>query len=252
MKLHISENPVELGKTLSAEIAGALKEALASKTVVNLVLASAASQIETLKNLVAVDGIDWGRVCMFHLDEYIGLDEDHPASFRKFLKDRFLAHVDPLKEVHLINGSAENPAEECRRLNAIAAGREIDVACIGMGENAHLAFNDPPADFEITDPFLVVELDEACRRQQLGEGWFPTLDKVPTHAISMSVQFVMGFKKIVAPVPDQRKAKAIKDSFELPITNMVPCTILQRHPDCRIYADKASASLLEDAERHLG
>lgn len=245
MKLHLSENPVQLGVSLGNRIAAGLREAIATHGDINIILASAASQIEMLKNLVKADGIDWSRVSMFHMDECIGLPADHPAGFANFLRERFLAHVPPLKETFLISSTAD-PEEEMRRLNDIASGRTIHFACIGVGENAHIAFNDPPADFEVEDPFIIVKLDETTRNQMLAEGWYKTLAEVPNSAISMSVKFVMSARTIVAPVPGPRKAKAIRDVFEGPVTNLVPCSILQTHPDCTIYCDRESTKLMKD------
>lgn len=248
MKLDISRNPVELGQKLAQRMGDIMCAKIAARGEINIILASAASQIEMLKNLVKDERIDWSKVTMFHLDEYIGIDADHPARFANFLKERFLAHVPPLKETFLINSTGD-PHEEVRRLNAAAQGRTIDLACIGVGENAHIAFNDPPADFEIEDPFLIVTLDEVCRQQQLAEGWFKTLDDVPKTAISMSARYIMRSETIVAPVPGPRKADAIRATFEGPITNMVPCTILQQHPDCTIYCDHDSISKMENPHR---
>ena len=180
---------------------------------------------------------------MFHLDEYIGIPETHPASFRKYLKERLVDVVQP-GTVHLLNGESDNPQVECNRLNQIISQHQIDVAFVGIGENGHLAFNDPPADFETEDPYIVVELDEACRLQQVGEGWFNGLDDVPTHAISMSIHQIMKSKTIICTVPDERKAEAVRNCLYGEITPMYPASILQNHPDCTVYLDAGSASLL--------
>ena len=181
---------------------------------------------------------------MFHLDEYLGLPITHPASFRKYLKERFLDQVTELKAYHLIDGE-KDPAEETNRLNALITKSPIDVAMVGIGENGHLAFNDPPADFDIETPYLVVNLDVACRQQQFGEGWFPTLEDVPTKAISMSIKQIMKAKKIICSVPDERKAKAVKACLENEVSPQFPASILQQHADCDIYLDEAAASLLD-------
>jgi glucosamine-6-phosphate deaminase len=178
---------------------------------------------------------------MFHLDEYIGLPITHPASFRKYLQERFILKVEPLKEVFLIDGEGD-PKEECERLGNLIARYPIDVALVGIGENGHLAFNDPPADFNTEDPYLVVELDEACRKQQLNEGWFESLEVVPNKAISMSINQIMKSKNIVCSVPDERKATAVKNTVEQAVSNLYPASILQTHSDCTLYLDKASAS----------
>ena len=182
---------------------------------------------------------------MFHLDEYIGLPLSHPASFRKYLKERFLEQVPPLKASYLIDGEG-NPEEECVRLGALIRQFPIDVALVGIGENGHLAFNDPPADFDTKNPYIVVNLDEPCRRQQMNEGWFATMDEVPKQAISMSVKQIMKTAHIICSVPDLRKAQAVKDCLEHEVSNLYPASILQRHPDCHLYLDALSASLLTE------
>jgi glucosamine-6-phosphate deaminase len=183
---------------------------------------------------------------MFHLDEYIGLPESSPASFRKYLKERFLAKVSPLKAAHLVNGE-NDPKEECKRLNKLISEHPIDVALVGIGENGHLAFNDPPADFDTEDPYIVVELDAQCRQQQFAEGWFKSIDDVPRQAISMSIKQIGRSEHIICSVPDKRKAMAVKNSLEQPVSNLFPASILQQHADCRFYLDESSASLLTTA-----
>jgi len=180
---------------------------------------------------------------MFHLDEYIGMPITHNASFRKYLTERFVAKVDPLLEVILINGE-NNPEEECNRLEKKISAHPIDVAFVGIGENGHLAFNDPPADFDVEDAYLIVNLDQQCRLQQLGEGWFGSLEEVPLQAISMSIRQIMKSKKIVCAVPDERKAEAVKNCLTLPISNLNPSSILQQHEDCVVFLDQGSSSKL--------
>ena len=243
----------ELGAAAAAQAAEAIKVAIRTKAEANIILATGVSQFETLKNLAAPPAflrkqeggeIDWSKVTMFHLDEYIGLSPDHPASFRKFLKDRFVDKVPSLKAVHFVNGDARDSQKECRRLGNIIAKHPIDVALVGIGENGHLAFNDPPADFETEEPFIVVELDQRCRGQQLGEGWFETLEQVPQRAISMSIRQIMKSACIIVSVPEKRKAEPVKNALQGPVTNMCPASILQRHPNCKIFMDKEAASLL--------
>jgi glucosamine-6-phosphate deaminase len=188
--------------------------------------------------------VDFSKVTMFHLDEYIDMSADHPASFRKFLKERFVEKVPGLKAVHFVNGDTGEPQQECQRVGSLIAEHPIDAAMIGIGENGHLAFNDPPADFETEEPYLVVELDEKCRKQQLGEGWFETLEQVPRQAISMSIRQIMKSKCLIVTVPDQRKAKAVKNALEGEVTPMCPASILQQHGNCKIFMDTEAASLL--------
>jgi len=225
--------------------AAAIKAALAERQAANIILATGASQFEMLKHLVSLPGINWPAVSVFHLDEYIGLPETHPASFRRYLHERFVAHVPALKAFYTVNGDAENPQTECERLNAIIQTHVIDVAFVGIGENGHLAFNDPPADFEIDAPFIIVNLDEACRKQQLGEGWFSALTEIPKRAISMSIRQILKSRCLIVTVPDQRKAAAVKATVEGKVGPMCPASILQTHPDCTLFLDTESASLLE-------
>lgn len=238
----ISETPKQLGEAAGLRAAELINAAIMQKGQANIILATGASQFETLSTLIR-QNVDWSRVVMFHLDEYIGLPESAPASFRKYLKERFLANVSPLKAVYLINGETD-PEAECKRLNEIIEKHKIDVALVGIGENSHLAFNDPPADFDVEDPFIIVNLDHDCRLQQLNEGWFKTIDDVPQRAISMSIKQICKSEKIICSVPDQRKAKAVKSSLEEKVSNMVPASILQLHDGCTFYLDKLSSSLL--------
>ena len=200
------------------------------------------SQFEMLEALIKKD-IDWSVVTGFHLDEYINLPITHPASFRRYLKERFVDKIS-IRKFHYVNGEID-PVTECSRLKKMISKLTIDVAFIGIGENGHLAFNDPPADFETDEPYIVVELDETCRRQQLGEGWFPSFDDVPKQAISMSVKQIMKSKNIICTVPDGRKAQAVKNTIELPITTEVPATILKNHKATWLYLDNNSAAMLE-------
>lgn len=243
MEITIYDSMSELGKAAGSAAANLVRQAINEKGAANIILATGTSQFETLKQLTGEKGIDWSKVVMFHLDEYIGLPVTAKASFRKYLKERFIDKVPYLKAAHLIN--AENNAEEeCNRLGELIKKHPIDVALVGIGENAHLAFNDPPADFETEEPYIIVDLDEACRQQQLGEGWFETIEKVPQQAISMSIKQIMRSKQIICSVPDSRKALAVKNTVEQQVNNHYPASILQLHPDCRLYIDSASASLL--------
>ena len=228
----------------AAAAAEQIKAAIADKGRANIILATGASQFEVLKNLVAAKGIDWSKVVMFHLDEYIGIGSQHPASFRKYLKERFTDRVSGLKAAHFVDGDTEDPQAECDRLGEIIAAHPIDTALVGIGENGHLAFNDPPADFETEAAYIVVDLDEKCRRQQLNEGWFRTLDDVPAQAISMSIRQIMKCRSIICSAPDERKAEAVKAAVQGQVTNMCPSSILQEHDNCTLYLDEPAASLL--------
>jgi len=242
MIIKIFDDKLSLAEAAADRAAYALKQALAERGHARIIAATGASQFDFLEALTARPGIDWPNVEMFHLDEYIGLPADHPASFRKYLRERLIAKTG-MTQFHLLN--AETDAEAVVRL----VGEElnaapIDVAFAGIGENGHLAFNDPPADFETAEPYLIVNLDEACRRQQVGEGWFAEIDQVPTKAISMAIPQILKAREILVVVPDARKAQAVKDCFEDEITPMAPASILRLHANAIVYLDRDSASLL--------
>ncbi|MCU0472620.1 MAG: glucosamine-6-phosphate deaminase [Bacteroidales bacterium] len=241
MEIIISETKQDLGKKASKKGAGLIRKAILERGEANIIVATGASQFEMLKELVKED-INWSLVTGFHLDEYIGISEMHPASFRKYLKERF-ADMVPLKEFNYVNGSTD-PDAECIRLGKLISKHPVDVAFVGIGENSHLAFNDPPADFETEASYLVVTLDAECRRQQLGEGWFPTIKDVPEKAISMSIKQIMKSKAIICSVPDLRKAEAVKKTVKGSITPAIPASVMRRHEAAWLYLDKDSASLL--------
>jgi glucosamine-6-phosphate deaminase len=242
MEVRLCRDVKTLGRCAAADAASHISRAIEHRGHARVIVATGTSQFEGLAALVAAEGIDWSKVVGFHLDEYLGLPTTHPASFRRYLEERLVDRVG-LRAFHYIDGEAE-PEEECRRVGELVAAGPIDVALIGIGENGHLAFNDPPADFETERPYLVVDLDEACRRQQLGEGWFPTLHDVPRRAISMSIRQIMKSEAIVCSVPDRRKAEAVRAAVEGPVTPQVPASILQRHPRATIYVDPPAAELL--------
>ena len=243
MEINITSDPLKLGETAGRAAAELIRKTILQKGSANIILATGTSQFETLNQLIREHHIDWSKVVMFHLDEYIDLPLTHPASFRKYLKERFLSKVPPLKAAHLINGET-NPQAECDRLGDLITHHPIDVALVGIGENGHLAFNDPPADFETEEPYIVVDLDAACRKQQYGEGWFKSIEDVPRQAISMSVRQILKSKHIICSVPDGRKAVAVKNSVEQPVSNLFPASILQTHAQCTLFLDKASAALV--------
>jgi len=243
MDIRVFETKEAMGQAAAGDGAEAIRDALAQRGRANIILATGASQFEMLAALAAAD-VDWPRVTMFHLDEYVAMPITHPASFRKYLRERFVDRLaKPPAAFHYINGEGDCEAE-CRRLAKLIVTHPIDVAFIGIGENGHLAFNDPPADFEAREPYFIVELDEACRRQQLGEGWFGSLDEVPRRAISMAIPQIMKSRKIVCTVPDERKAHAVQRAVEGPVTPDVPASALQKHPDATLYLDKPAASML--------
>lgn len=240
LKVKIFENADMLGKAAAAAVTKKLKAAIAEKGFANLILATGASQFQFLEHLQQHD-IDWKKITVFHLDEYKGLPETHPASFRKYLKERILEKVKP-KKVYYLKGDAADAEKEAERYEALLKAHPVDVACIGIGENGHIAFNDPPvADFNDPKLVKVVELDEACRRQQLGEGWFPTLEDVPAHALSLTIPAIMSCKAISCVVPDERKAEAVYNTLNAKVATSCPATILRTHPDAVLYLDEGSA-----------
>jgi glucosamine-6-phosphate deaminase len=249
MQVTVHESAAVLGRAAAREAAAAVNEAIADRDAATIVVATGASQFAMYEALAEETSIDWSKVTAFHLDEYAGISESHPASFVRYLKERFVARVGDLRAIHFVDGEAADPHAEARRLSQIIAGHRIDVCLAGIGENGHLAFNDPPADFETKEPYLVVELDEACRRQQMGEGWFEKLDDVPRRAVSMSVSQIMTSRQLILSVPDERKARAVRCAVEGPVTPDCPASIVQRHRSCSLHLDAASASLLEQRPR---
>lgn len=243
MRVQIHKDKQALGKLAAEEGAAAIREAIAEKGHAAIIVATGASQFEMLDVLVESD-VNWSCVTVFHLDEYVGLGIDHPASFRRYLQERFVERVAGLKEFVPVNADAQDLDAEVLALGQRIARESIDVCFAGIGENCHLAFNDPPADFETRSPYIVVELDEDCRRQQMGEGWFSSLEEVPKRAVSMSIRQIMDSAKLILSVPDERKALAVKNALEGKVSNRYPASITQEHADVVMHLDLASASLL--------
>jgi glucosamine-6-phosphate deaminase len=235
----------ESGTTAAKHAAKSLQRLLSASDTVRIIAATGASQLDFLQFLTATPGIDWPRVEMFHLDEYIGLPVAHPASFRNYLMERFIRKTG-IRRYHLLDGE-QNPTDVVRAVGEELKSAPIDLAFVGIGENAHLAFNDPPADFETDEPYLIVELDGACRSQQVNEGWFKTISDVPARAISMSVKQILKSKEIIAIVPGAQKARAVKACLEGEISPTAPASILRNHPNTTVYLDTESASLLTEA-----
>lgn len=239
----IFETKKEMGKAAAERVARILKEGIKEKNGAVFVAATGASQFEFLENLITIPSVDWSKTTMFHLDEYVGIPQNHPASLRRYLKERLIDKVHP-GAIYLIKGDTEDPELECQRLSKIISQEEIDVAFVGIGENGHLAFNDPPADFDIEKPYIVVDLDETCRKQQVGEGWFKSINEVPSRAISMSIKQIMKSKRIICMVPDGRKAQAVKECLEGEISSYHPASILRKHKQVFLFLDKNSAKFL--------
>lgn len=246
MEIKIYKDKLEQGKAAAEQAADIIRQAISERGQAYIIAATGASQFEFLDALVQIPGIDWSKTTFFHLDEYVGFPETHPASFRKYLKERVVDRIHP-GTFHFVEGDRPDPVAECRRLGEIIGNVTIDVAFVGIGENGHLAFNDPPADFTTDQAYLLVQLDEPCRRQQFGEGWFRSLEDVPSIAISMSIRQILKSRVILAIVPEQRKAKAVRDCLEMEISPMRPASILRQHLGTILYLDNQSASLLKNA-----
>ena len=247
MQIILAADANEMGRWVAERAAQDLREAIASQGSASIVVATGASQFAVLQNVIQQPGIDWSKVHGFHLDEYVGLSSQHPASFCKYLKERFVDHVG-LADFQFLRGD-QDPTETIDRVGNLLSATTIDLALVGIGENGHLAFNDPPADFETEAPYILVELDEPCRQQQVGEGWFDSLADVPTHAISMSVSQIMRAKKIYCSVPDERKAGAVRRTLEDPVSPQIPASILRNHQHAVLVIDQAAASELSDSSR---
>jgi glucosamine-6-phosphate deaminase len=248
MNVAIFDSRLQLAQTAANEAAGLIRQAIAARGQAYLIAATGASQFEFLDALVLQPSVDWGKVTFFHLDEYVGLPKTHAASFRRYLQERIVDRIQS-GAFHFLNGDAPDPAAECRRVGELISRETIDAAFVGIGENGHLAFNDPPADFHTQEPYLIVELDEACRRQQVGEGWFETVSDVPVQAISMSIKQILKARQVLCVVPDRRKARAVRDCLELEVSPLHPASILQRHARTTIYLDTESAALLKSTSR---
>lgn len=242
MLIKIFEDSLELGRAAANTAATVLRDVITKQVAARIIAATGASQFSFLKELTALQKIDWQQVEMFHLDEYVGLPVTHRASFRKYLLERLIRPAG-IERYHLLDGE-NDVAMVCQRVGGELNAAPIDVAFVGIGENGHLAFNDPPADFKTEKPYLIVNLDERCRRQQVGEGWFNNLSEVPRQAISMSIRQILKARKILCIVPDQRKAQAVKACLEDEISPAMPASILRTHPDVTLYLDANSASLL--------
>lgn len=243
MLIRMFQDKTTLGRAAADQAASAIRRAIAERGSARIIAATAASQLEFLNALTQAPDIDWKKVEAFHLDEYIGLPITHPGSFRKMLIEQLVSKTG-IQKYHLLDGDAADPKAVARDVGKEIASAPIDIAFLGIGENGHIAFNDPPADFNTEEPYIIVNLDEACRQQQVGEAWFANISQVPTQALSMSAKQILKAREILAVVPDKRKAHAIKACFEGEISPMAPASILRRHSNATIYVDTNSASLL--------
>jgi len=244
LNIKIFKDDIEMGQAAAVYTKKTIEEALTKKGKANIIIATGASQFTFYEALKKSEDLDWSSITIFHLDEYVGMSDQHPASFRKYLKERILEYINPGK-VNFLNGDVVELDNEIERYESLLGAVEIDLACIGIGENGHIAFNDPPiADFKDPKLVKVVELEAACRRQQLGEGWFQSLGDVPTHALSLTVPAIMRSQTISCVVPDKRKAEAVYNTINAEISENCPATILRTHPDCTLFLDKNAAARL--------
>lgn len=247
MQVYIGKDKLDMAAAAAKMAADRMREAIRLRGEARIIVATGASQFEFLEALVKEPGIDWTKVTGFHLDEYVGLPVTHKASFRNYMRARFVSKTpQPMKAFNEVNGEAPDADAEIDRLEKLLRVAPIDVACVGIGENGHLAFNDPPCDIDTNRAYKVVPLDDKCRMQQVGEGWFATKEDVPTHAFSMSMKQIMWAKCIVCTCPDTRKAEAVKGALEGPVTVMLPSSFMQLHPDCGMFLDPPSAALLKN------
>src|SRR5580692_11401748 len=251
MFINLFNDRITLGRAAAEQAATAIRRAITARGQARIIAATAASQLEFLDALTKAPGIDWTKVEAFHLDEYIGLPITHPGSFRKMLMEQLVSKTG-IRRYHLLAGDAADPAAVAREASKQIASAPVDIAFLGIGENGHIAFNDPPADFNSEEPYIIVNLDEACRRQQVGEAWFADISQVPTQALSMSARQILKAKEILAVVPGSRKADAVKACFEGSISPMAPASILRTHPNATVYLDNDSASLLGPALAEFG
>jgi len=255
LQIEILDDKKALGLAAAEHAAKSLRAALRENGVARIVAATGASQFEFLDSLTSAADIDWSRVELFHLDEYVGLPATHPASFRKYILERIILKTGiglktGITRYHLLDGEGD-PQEIAKKVGRELMSRPADLAFVGIGENGHLAFNDPPADFASEEPYLVVQLDEACRRQQVNEGWFSQLADVPTRAISMSIRQILRAKEIVAVAPEARKARAVQSCLEGEISPMAPASALRNHANTTLYLDRDSAALLKASGRFV-
>ena len=247
MTVYVGKDKMDMAAQAAKMAGDRVREAIRLRGEARVIVATGASQFEFLAAFVKEPGIDWAKVTGFHLDEYVGIPATHKASFRGYLRERFVAKTpQPLKAFNEVNGEAADPDAEIARLEKLLRVAPIDVACVGIGENGHLAFNDPPADIDCARAYKVVSLDDKCRDQQVGEGWFATRDEVPTQAFSMTMKQILWAKAIVCTCPDARKAEAVKGALEGCVTNRLPSSFMQLHPDCGMFLDPASAALLQN------
>ena len=245
LRVEVHDSQEALAKKVAQEAHAVLASALQQRGSARVILATGNSQIKFLEQLISLGGIDWTRTTLFHMDEYLGLSSEHKASFRKYMRERVEARVKPGK-FHYIEGDALEPIAECDRYSALLSEAPIDLCCLGIGENGHIAFNDPPvANFHDKLKVKIVKLDDACKQQQVGEGHFPNLDAVPGYAITLTIPMLCSAKRMLCISPETRKAKAVHAALEKPISTDYPASWLRHQSHATMYLDPHSASLLQ-------
>jgi glucosamine-6-phosphate deaminase len=244
IKLQIHANKKAAGEAAARAAAEALRQLDHSESGIGVVFATGASQLETLHALTSIPGLPWRKIQGFHLDEYLGMDEDHPASFRRYLRENLTRRV-PMGEFFEIDGSSADPDQVRREYVQKLWAADPQLCLLGIGENGHLAFNDPAeANFNDPDAMKVVTLDAECREQQLAEGWFKSLEEVPERALTLTISTLLKIPKLIVSVPGPRKAQSVRRTLEEPISTACPATILRTHPDVTLYLDRDSAAQL--------
>lgn len=245
LQVRVGRDVEEMARDAAAEAASVLQAAVAARGEANVMLATGNSQLAFLAELVGLPDLAWEHVRAFHMDEYVGLPPSHPASFQRYMRERVAAAL-PVREFHYLAGDSPDPEQEAARYEALLRAHPLDLCCAGIGENGHLAFNDPPvADFDDPRDVKIVALEPESRRQQVGEGHFATIDDVPTHAITVTIPALLRAGRVLVIAPEARKAKAVHAALYGPITKACPASILRRQPNATLYLDAESSSLLE-------
>lgn len=249
LAVEVYDDQTALGQAACDSAVRILVEAIKTRGAANLILATGNSQLSFLEALRRDDRIEWSHIQLFHMDEYLGMTSEHPASFRRFMKEKLLDFVKPAT-FYGISGDANDPEVESKRYAGLLQEHSPDLCCLGIGENGHLAFNDPPfADFNDPKAVKLVELDSISRRQQVGEGHFPSLQDVPTHALTLTVPALLAARHVLAIVPEKRKSRAVKEALTGPVSPDCPASILRQTPHARLFLDRDSASLLSNQVR---
>jgi glucosamine-6-phosphate deaminase len=252
MKIEVHSSRAAAGAAAARAVAGALQELKTTRDVIGVIFATGASQVDTLDALTLIGNLPWDRITGFHLDEYVGISAGHPASFRRYLREKLTQKV-AMKEFFEVDGSAPDPEQTSRDYAKKLRSADPQLCLLGIGENGHLAFNDPPvADFNDPLDVKIVRLDAVCRQQQTAEGWFTRVEDVPDEAITLTIPALMRVPRLIVSVPGRRKAAIMRRTVEEPVSTACPATILRTHPDATVYLDDASSAELDSLLRDAG